>query len=329
MRNLILMLVVLLGSFANAQTTINSTLYHGVSGDNFITIANAWNNGDITDAWDWNNLNWFHNGNQITDINTLSNIGSGNFLHVRIGSQDHPLTVTQRTSGEMTQYYVVESIGVNGVSDARGEMLYNAPTTERFTNLDEAASRAQDLANEHRVSYQVWNRTIRSLNYFVSINSREYRIVSRQDASVVYDSDPRVLEPRAIASFDGWSLRFFRNSQLVNAQGLDAVVFLHSDQFTSGANPLIPIISAQGNPITPSVWSNASATNGLSRIVLSINDNIVDSATPIRRFNNQNQQISLIAYELNGTTWEPVGNPRNTDGTFTLQDFVIGTAWTN
>ena len=181
----------LVASISNAQTTtISGTTYHGVSGDNFITIASAWNEGTITDAWDWNNLNWFYNGD-VDNLNSLPGIAPGGLL-IRYNGENRSVLYEQRDSETITEYFVVPSIGTNSLATGQGAELYNAATASGtvYLNSSEANREADRLTAFYESPFQAWERSTGGYHRYVTINGREYRIDTKTDATGSFSSNP-------------------------------------------------------------------------------------------------------------------------------------------
>ena len=187
MKKLLLFLLLTCGMVSAQTATISGTTYHGVSGDNFITIASAWNEGDITDAWDWNWFNWLHNGNPVADMYDLStsigSIGSGQFFHIRIDGFDHPVVYSTRDIGASSEYFVIPSLGRNGLGTGEGEEIYNSATASGtvYNSPSEARREAHRLADANSSSFQVWERASGGFDRYVAINNRNYRLYTSID----------------------------------------------------------------------------------------------------------------------------------------------------
>ena len=190
MKNLFIAVVMLFAGAVSAQTTtINGETYHGVSGDKFITIASAWNNGDITDAWDWNNLIWILNGVEQSDVNTLSGIAPGGLL-VRHNGVDIGVSYVQIEIPNSSEYFVIPSLGRNGFVPGEGTTYYNAAVAAGliYSSQSEATRVANRLTVTNEAPYQVWSRSSGGYNRQVTINGENYIIATRRDATGSFPS---------------------------------------------------------------------------------------------------------------------------------------------
>ena len=190
MKKILIAIVVLYAGAVSAQTaTISGTTYHGVTGDDFITIASAWNEGDVTDVWDWNDLTWILNGEEVSDIGSLAGIAPGGLL-VRHNGTDRGVSYMQIDIGRSEEYFVIPSLGRNGFVPGEGTTYYNAAVAAGliYSSQSEATRVANRLTVTNEAPYQVWSRSSGGYNRQVTINGENHIIATRRDATGSFPS---------------------------------------------------------------------------------------------------------------------------------------------
>ena len=213
------MLVMLVASISNAQTaTISGTTYHGVSGDNFITIANAWNEGTITSAWQWSFLDLYYEGRSYDDVASLPSPPTNATIIVRTNGQDTSVPYYTRESGRVHEFFVVPLQGVGNPTDEEGNRFYAiaeaAGNVFVEASLDDsqnarASQRAQELADDSGITHVVYSRSSISRNAYIEINNREYLLAERGVSGISYGQLRATANPVVANPYNGlvgWTL---------------------------------------------------------------------------------------------------------------------------
>ena len=175
MRNLILMLVMLLGSFANAQVsaTINLGDYTFV-GTELRDEINRFNAGNF----DWNLVNW-NGGVSLSDLHLSS-------THTQLTGERNGNTVTVPVHRESE----VDEVWLIGTRDGGNYEAH--PGTTTYSSVEMATSTAQRLANGVREDLSVWIRETSTLIFKISGTSH---ILNRSTDPTTVVTNTRFLNP--------------------------------------------------------------------------------------------------------------------------------------